>query len=95
MKRQILVLTVVAFTTFISCSKMNNKNVTVIKDCTGSYLRFNDEDYQICNIEIVANYDNGSKVESSFKKIDNCELNYVVCLMAHKSEGLINVTKIE
>jgi len=95
MEKQILILAILSFTTFISCTKMNNKDVTVIKDCTGSYLRFNDDDYQICNIEIVENYDNGSKVVASFKKIDNCEYDHAVCLMIHKSEGWISVTEIE
>jgi hypothetical protein len=79
-----------------ACSKVNNKDMTVIKDCTGSYLRFNGNDYHICNIEIVENYDNGTEVEASFKKIDECpDCDEVVCEMLHHNEGWINVTKIK
>ncbi|PCJ28861.1 MAG: hypothetical protein COA97_00555 [Flavobacteriales bacterium] len=95
MKEKILILTVLFLTTFISCSKVNNKNMTVIKDCTGSYLRFNDKDYQVCNIEVVENFDNGTEVKASFKKIDKCENNWGGCNMLHQNEGWINVRNIK
>ena len=70
--------------------------MTVIKDCTGSYLRFNGNDYHICNIETVKDYYDGTEVEASFNKIDDCsESDEVVCQMLHKNKGWIKVTKIE
>lgn len=69
--------------------------MTVIKDCTGSYLRYNDKDYHICNIENVDIYNNGTKVTASFKKIKECSRIDVVCRMYHANEGLINVIKIK
>ena len=89
------VILLILLTTFLSCSKVNNKNMIVIKDCTGSYLRFNDKDYHICNMEVVDNFDNGTEVEASFKKIDECDNNWSECYMLHDNEGWINVTKIE
>ena len=83
-------LTTILLTTLISCSKVNNKNMTVIKDCTGSYLRFNGKDYHICNIEMVESFANGVEVEGSFEKIDDCENNmsYVLSFMKMK-DGLM------
>lgn len=70
--------------------------MTVIKDCTGSYLRFNDKDYHICNIEIVENYNDGTEVNASFKNIDDCPDNAeIVCEMLHNNEGWVEVTKIK
>lgn len=94
MKRQILALVLLAFTTLISCSKVNNKDMTVIKDCTGSYLRYLDRDYHICNIELVEGFENGDAVEASFTKIEKCETDQIVCYMLHENEGLIWVSKI-
>ena len=77
-------------TILLSCSNVNNRNMIVVKDCTGSYLRFNGKDYHICNIETVENYDNGTEVKASFKIIDNCiDSNEVVCEILHKNEGLM------
>lgn len=96
MRTKITILLVAILTTFISCSKVNDKNMIVIKDCTGSYLRFEGNDYHICNIEMVENYDSWTEVEASFKKIDECsEGDVVVCDMFHQNEGLIRVTKIK
>jgi len=71
--------------------------MTVIKDCTGSYLKFNDNDYHICNFEILDEFESETEVEASFNKIESCTNidSLVVCLMYHENEGLINVTKIE
>ena len=39
----------------ISCSVSNVKSTaTVVKDCTGTYLRINKEDYQVCNADTVS-----------------------------------------
>jgi hypothetical protein len=90
------ILFVFTISIFFFCSKVNNKNMTVIKDCTGSYLRFNDKDYHICNIETVEYYEDGAEVKASFKKVDDCPDNDEVnCEMLHNNEGWIEVTKIK
>ncbi len=79
----------------LSCGK-TNKDVTVIKDCTGSYLRLNDKDYKICNDDIVANLNSGTEVVASFKKVDDCEDGFqAICEMYHAHKGWIKVTEIE
>lgn len=96
MKNLISVIAVILIITSISCSKVNNKNMTVIKDCTGSYLRFNGKDYHICNLESVLDFESGTEVKASFEKLDNCtDSDEVTCDMLHLNEGWINVTKIE
>ncbi|MBL4653553.1 MAG: hypothetical protein JKY53_11945 [Flavobacteriales bacterium] len=91
----ILVSTMMIFG-FTSCSKVNNKDMVVIKDCTGSYLRFNGKDYHICNLETVANFESETEVQASFKKSNMCSSEVViVCRMVHENEGWVYVTKIE
>jgi hypothetical protein len=93
MKRQILILAIASFTTFVSCSK---ENMTIIKDCTGSYLRLGGKDYHICNIEATESFDGGTEVEASFERISDCQTKPPTeCEMYHKNEGWVNVTDIE
>lgn len=81
---------------FTSCTKVNYKNATVIKDCTGSYLRINEKDYHICNDETVENYQSGEEVTASFKKIENCSNDtLIVCELYHQNEGWIEVTEVK
>jgi hypothetical protein len=69
--------------------------MTVVIDCTGSYLRLNEKDYQICNIENIQDYDNGDEIKASFKKISNCDNSEIItCEMLHGNEGWIEVLKI-
>lgn len=82
------ILLIIIVTTSIFCSKVNDKKMTVIKDCTGSYLRYDGKDYHVCNVEVVENYDSGMEVEASFKKINECSVgNATVCDMYHQNEG--------
>ena len=97
MKNIFFILTSIILIAFSSCSEINNRNMTVIKDCTGSYLRFNNKDYHICNFEIVDEFGDETEVKASFNKIETCSNleGIAVCEMYHKNEGLINVTEIE
>lgn len=72
--------------------------MTVVKDCTGVYLRFYNKDYLVCNLDKVSSFADGAKVKATFKKIDSCSdpgQTAFVCMLYHESEGLINVEKIE
>ena len=82
---------------FSACSKVNNREMIVVKDCTGSYLRFNENDYKICNIETVSDIEGGTIVTASFKEINACTNPAAsgLCELYHKNEGWVIVTKIE
>ena len=92
------IITILSLTLF-SCSKAKNEKMTVVKDCTGSYLRFNNKDYRVCNFESVASFNNGAEVEASFKKIETCSDSgngvLICCWLAHEDEGWIKVEKIK
>ena len=94
--KKIFILTLLSlFFIITSCSKITSEEVEIVKDCTGSYLKFNNKDYHICNEEIVNGFNNGDIVEASFRRIDECNNTGAICMMAHKNEGWIKVTKIE
>jgi hypothetical protein len=79
----------------ISCKKIN-KQVTVVRDCTGTYLRLDEKDYHVCNLEKIATFNDGAIITASFKKISVCNgsaVNSAVCSMLHKNEGWVEVTK--
>ena len=64
---------IVAFNTiFFSCKKELNEKVTVIKDCTGAYLRRNGIDYKVYNLEKLSSFQNGTNVSASFKQLTEC-----------------------
>ena len=81
-----------------SCHKESLQEMTVVRDCTGTYLRLDEKDYHVCNTEKVDGFVNGSKVKAGFKKIKNCNgtaSEAIVCLMFHQNEGWIEVGKIK
>jgi len=95
MKRFILITTTVFLSTLFACKKERNETVTVIRDCTGTYLRFEGKDYQVSNPDKVAEFVDGSTVTATFRKANNCATYF--CMMVHPYEvgGCIKVTKIK
>ena len=79
------IITVILYTSVTSCRKTTGK-MKVIKDCTGHYLRFDSQDFPICNIEIVSNVSSGTDVDATFRKIGNANCaskGQTYCMMVH------------
>lgn len=80
-----------------ACNKIKNQTTTVVRDCTGTYIRYEGIDYRVCNLEKVAPFADGATVKTSFKKLKECNGSgdtAVVCAMLHENGGWINVDKI-
>jgi DhnA family fructose-bisphosphate aldolase class Ia len=94
MIRYLLILLPV-FIVFASCSKHRMASMTVVKDCTGVYLRQDKKDYHVCNDEILSALKDGSEVKASFVKVQGCpaQKDRMVCMMYHENEGWIEVER--
>ena len=98
MKSTLYILTLLITLTFFSCKKDLTKNATVIKDCTGTYMRLNGKDYKVCNIEKVSSFQIGITVLVSFKKLKDCEGSGNIvstCYLLHQFESWIEIKNIK
>jgi uncharacterized lipoprotein NlpE involved in copper resistance len=97
MKKLLLITTVAVLLTLFSCKRQTNKPMTVVRDCTGTYLRIDGKDFQVCNVGKLSLYSTGATVDATFRKIDNCKRleRKVVCRMLHQNEGLIEILKLK
>ena len=98
MKKSISIVTIITILILFSCKKEKNEEVSVVRDCTGTYLHFNGKDYQVCNSDKLASFENGFTVKATFKRIKKCEGSANLetkCTMIHSNEGWIEVEKIE
>ncbi|MBX2930739.1 MAG: hypothetical protein KF781_02190 [Chitinophagaceae bacterium] len=81
----------------ISCKKNSNQKVTLIRDCTGTYLRCNGKDYKVCNPEKVASFSSNATIPVTFRKISECKGsgNYpIVCYMYHEYDSWVEIEGI-
>jgi hypothetical protein len=81
-----------------TCKKRTRGTMTVIKDCTGSYLRYNDKDYPVCNEDKLDSFEDGTTVSATFVKDDKCISDRAHCAMVHghvTEVGRFRVTKIK
>lgn len=81
----------------VACKKVRHQETTVVKDCTGAYLRLNGKDYQVCNKDILIPYSTGTKVTATFRQIPGCKSaeDDIVCMMLHEHEGWIEVLRVK
>lgn len=73
------------------------RQATIVKDCTGTYLRMNEKDYQVCNLEAASSIPNGTKVTATFRYLAQCKgsaADAIVCMMYHENEGWIEVAEL-
>jgi hypothetical protein len=91
---KISVLTIV-FSLFYSCDKSKIR-MTIIKNCTGTYLRDNSRDYYVCNSDLLDSYPAGEKVKVSYSELEECFgiLDTISCEMTQPYNGKIEITEI-
>ena len=95
--RNILILsglTVLFYTS--SCATVSGVEAIVVRDCTGTYVRIDEKDYLVCNINLLEKYNEGDTVRVRFSRIDKCpELDSAItCMMYHQNEGMVRLKKV-
>ena len=79
-----------------SCRKGQSQAATIVRDCTGTYLKMNGKDYYVCNAGKIAFFPTGTTIDVSFKTTDEClSVNPPLCYMFHQNEGWIEVITIK
>ena len=79
-----------------SCDKSKQK-MTVIKDCTGVYLRAsNGQDFLVCNDELLDNINGGTKIKVSYDNLNECFglIEPITCTETHTYQGKIEILEI-
>ena len=74
-----------------------SQKMKVIKDCTGSYLQYKNEDYQVANREVLTKYNDGDWIIASFYSLSEYIGNpdEVVCAMYHANKGWVKAYDIQ
>ena len=76
---------------------ISNQKMKVIKDCSGTYIQYENADYQVCNKDLLAKYNDGDWIVASFYTLTECteKGNEVVCLLYHENKGFVKVFGIQ
>ncbi|WP_124634377.1 hypothetical protein [Taibaiella sp. KBW10] len=81
------------------CQKKGQSyRMTVVKDCTGTYLRYDHKDYLVCNYAALRNYAHAAALTVTYNRIDNCtqrDPDLAFCEMLHAHEGWIKVASVQ
>ena len=99
MKKYIPALVLLFITGLGGCvAPAHTERVTVVKDCTGVYIRSNEKDFKVCNYEILNPYSDGSVLKVNYNGLESCPAttdSVATCLMLHPTEGKVHVNKVE
>ena len=86
--------------TLFSCAVVHDRLNTgsVVRDCTGTYVRFGEnEDYLVCNSDLLKDYQEGDQVSVIFDYTKECPENdgKIMCMMYHENKGMIRIKSIK
>ncbi|WP_379964851.1 hypothetical protein [Epilithonimonas sp. UC225_85] len=95
----ILLLTIFSLS-FLSCKSVHDRlqTGTIVRDCTGTYVRVaENEDYLVCNSEILEAKKDGEKVSVVYDDTKNCPERdgKIMCMMFHENKGMIRVKSVK
>ncbi len=99
--KTIHILTISIFSLLIfSCAAVHDRlqTGTVVRDCTGTYLRIGEnEDYLVCNSDLLNSKNEGDKVSVVFDYTKECKEKEgeVVCMMYHENKGMIKIKSVQ
>ena len=85
-----------------SCQNPSNnsnsitEDITVTKNCSGSYISFNQNDYYVCNSNTLLNYPQGQILNVTFLNIPQCSSfdNPVGCAQYGLGAGTVTIQSI-
>jgi len=83
-----------------SCNRKYSQSASIVRDCTGTYLRWKDADYYVVNDETTDKFDDAEEVKVTFKDVTkNADKltfeNESSCMLYHAIEGFVEIKKIE
>jgi hypothetical protein len=71
-------------------------NGTIVRDCTGTYIRIGEADYLVCNKQDLVSIPDNAMVGVKYKKAKKCPpTDEMVCMMYHEHKGVVYVTKVQ
>lgn len=99
MKATTIFLSAIFSTLLFSCATVHDRLNTgnIVRDCTGTYLRVTEnEDYLVCNAEILEAKKDGEKVSLIFDYTKTCAERdgKIMCMMFHENKGMIRVKEV-
>ncbi|WP_312764706.1 hypothetical protein [Epilithonimonas sp.] len=95
------ILSLGIFSTFLfSCATVHDRlqTGTIVRDCTGTYLRVGEnEDYLVCNSDILESKKAGEQVSLVYDNTDKCPERdgKIMCMMYHENKGMIRVKSVK
>jgi hypothetical protein len=86
----------ITFGLLAACSSVSGIEATVVRDCTGTYVRVDGKDHLVCNKDKLSTFKEGDSVRVRFKQTSFCNENKdeMVCMMYHEHEGLVKVVNV-
>jgi hypothetical protein len=76
---------------------ITQQKMKVVKDCSGTYIQYENADYQVCNKDLLVKYNDGDWILASFYTLSECpeKGDVMVCMLYHENKGWVKVFGIQ
>lgn len=100
MKATTILILAISTLSLLSCKAVHDRlqTGTIVRDCTGTYVRIaENEDYLVCNSDILTAKKDGEKVSVVYDYTKECaeKDGKIMCMMFHENKGMIRVKSVK
>lgn len=79
---------------FSACYKRHILGI-VHRNCTGTYIKFDERFYRVGNKDILQDFQSGETVEVSFRICNECfEEDEIICMLGMEYESVIEILSV-
>ncbi len=73
------------------------QTVVIVRNCSGTYVKIDEQDFQVCNAEALEKFDDGESVDIEYEDVEKCENKegVAVCMLYHPHEGYVFVNQVK
>jgi hypothetical protein len=76
-----------------SCVPSQEIVATVVRDCSGTYVRRNNVDFKVCNSVNLTRFENGQRIIAKYKEVYECADTTTKCIWYHPYAQTVKIKK--
>ncbi|HLP56129.1 MAG TPA: hypothetical protein VK151_13925 [Fluviicola sp.] len=94
--RNAVLLSAICFSSHFAESQSRYRKATIIRNCTGTYLRFGKKSYMVCNSDKLGTFASNQKLKVKTRQVESCPApEGEICLLYYEYKGSVEILGIK
>lgn len=94
--KNLVLLSAICFSSHFAEGQSRYRKATIIRNCTGTYLRFGKKSYMVCNSEKLSTFESNQKLKVKTRKVKSCPApEGEICMLYYEYKGAVEIKGIK